>query len=422
VIIDCYIPNRLKALLDGMVNQYISETEEQLKPNQLKKLEEGMACLVYNISHCVSTGENEFVVTLNTNDFSKPIIYNGVTVKRKVSCLWFKRCLYWMVEKEWLYLSVGSVETWKVTPCGVRPDKVSNSLVTVSEELVEVFKPVSSAKHLEISKNVLELRNEDGDSIPFRLTDSNYRLIELLDTYNQYLLDTTISIGDSKYVIQGKKVFNEGSWSKGGRTYLMGVKVMSELLKRENRGKIMIDGEETVELDWSRCFLSIIAEKEGYVFPDGFDPYHIELEGYHTPTLRKLAKIAMLVALNSSSSRQASLALSMEAGRKLPLKDLKRSGKLPDPLGAKLIVESVVKHNQYALPWVWEGRGLELTHTESQMMDYVLHKCLEESIVGVVIHDGIVVKLNHVDTVREFMYDAYEFVLKSKDNCKVEVK
>lgn len=422
MIIDCYTPVRLKNLLECMVNQYISETEEQLKPNQLKKLRDGMACLVYNISHCVSTGENEFVVTLSRADYSKPIIYNGNLVKRKVSYTWFRRCLHWMVNKEWLFLSVGSVETWKSTPCGVRPDEVSNSLVAVSEELIEVFKPVSSAKYMEISRNVLELRDEEGNNLPFRLTDSNYRLIELLDTYNQYLLGTTISIGNNKYVIQGKKVFNDGSWSKGGRTYLTGVKVMSELLKRENRGKIMIDGEETVELDWSRCFLSIIAEKEGYVFPEGFDPYHLELDGYHTPTLRKLAKIAMLVALNSSSSRQASLALSMEAGRKLPLKDLKRSGKLPDPLGAKLIVESVVKHNQYALPWVWEGRGLELTHIESQMMDYVLHKCLEESIVGVVIHDGIVIPHKHVDTVKEFMYDAFKNVLGSKNNCKVEVK
>lgn len=421
MIIDSYLPLKLKSIHESIVNQYISELDEVLKPTQNKRLSDAMACLVYNIRHCVATGEGEFVVTLNKSDYNRPIIYNGNVVKgRRVSYSWFKKCLSWMVEKGWVSLYIGSVDSFKYIGGKVIPDKKSSSIVTVSEWLTDVFKPVSSKIHMETLKNVLELRDEEGNALPYRLTDYHYRLIELLDTYNQYLLDTTISIGSSEYIIQGKKVYNK-EFTLGGRTYITGVKVMSELLKKENRVNIMIDGKPTVELDFASHHPRIIAEIEGVTLPEDFDNYGIVLDGYDSNCLRKLAKIAMLTLINSKSPRQAAMALSMESCRKLPLDDWKASGLIPDPFSSKRIVQAVMEHNSYALSWFAEGRGLELQNIDSKIMDYIIDKCNQCRIVVIPLHDGVRVGEEYVKTVAGFMESGYVNVLGSKVNCKIKI-
>ena len=421
VFMDYWIPNRLVEIRDEMVSQYMQDNNHHhLKPKQRELLTNAVSCLAYNISHCVATGENTFTATLNSKHFSEPIIYNGNEVKRRVSYVWFKNVFTWLQSEQLIYVDMGGVEGFKSVSGRVVPANTRNTLVRVSKELVELFKPISSNSHIEILKNVLVLRDEGGKDSSFKLKDYHIRLIELLNLYNTALKGTEITLGDEKFFIQGRKVYNE-SFNRGGRCYITGAKIMSHLLKKENRNNIKINGKGTVEVDMCALHPSMIAEIEGVRLPEGFDPYSLDLPGYDPDTLRNIAKIALLVLINSNSPRQASLALSMEAYRKLPLDELKRLGKLPDPIGSKLIIREVMERNQYAAKWLGEGRGLELQWMDSRIMDYVIDKCLESGIVTIPLHDGCVVQKEYSQRVAKFMEEGYNEVLGSKMNFKVKV-
>lgn len=418
MFMDHYIPNRLEGIRDHMVSKYLEDTEGELKPKQRELLTNAMSCLVYNISYSVSVGDIEFNITLKRNDFSLPIIYNGNRVKRKVSYVWFKAVLEWLQGVGMVSVNTGGIESFKTVSGRLIPDTKRTTVLHMSEELVELFKPVSSRYNVEILPNVLVLRDEDGLDLEFKVQDKHVKIIELLDMYNSVLKDTSISIGSDVFFIQGRKVYNQ-TWDKGGRCYLTGSKVMSHLLKRDNRELIEIDGEPTVELDFSSLHPRMIAEIEGVVLDNDFDPYGIQITNYDDKVLRKLAKIALLVLINCKSHRQASMALSMEAYKKLPLDDLKRSGKLPDPIGAKLIIQCVIERNQYAASWLGEGRGLELQNLDSKIVDYVIEKCLESGIVVIPLHDGFIVQNKHKESVAKYMKEGYHNVLGASHNCKI---
>lgn len=425
-LLDWKIPRRLYGIRDELFEVYLDSGQGDVctpkTKGQILTANNALSCFVYNASYHVSRGDYQFNIPLSKRHYSRPLIYNGNHVKgRKVSYKWTKNILDWMTTYNLIELSVGSVETYKDNGSRLIPDKVKRSSVTLSDGLVSQLKPVSSIEHQEILKNVLELRDDSGDLVPYRRYDKQEKLVSLLNTYNMVANVSDITVDSKDFHVQLKKVFNN-DWSSGGRSYLVGAAITSELLKKENRGKVLIGGEKTTELDYKALHASIIAELEGHAFSGTFDPYGIRIEGYDDGCLRQIAKLAMLILINSDSSRQASQALSFEMFNKLPLQVWKDRGLIPDPVESKRVISKIYEHNTYAVKWYGERKGLYLQNIDSRILDIVIDYWSQRGVMVLPIHDSNVIQDKYVDEAREVMYYAYEKVLGSKINCKVEEK
>lgn len=420
-LLDWKIPKRLEKVRDEMFLTFTSSYQDIISSKQKDLANKALSCFVYNASYHVARGSTEFDITLHKNHYSRPLIYNGNVVSRQVSYTWTKKILEWMVKYNMIELDKGAVEVFKIVDGRCVPDKLRNSLVRLSEGLIDHIKPVSSIEQEEILRSVLELRGESGDVLPFTRYQQQEKLISLLNTYNLLANVSEVSVDSKEFHVQLKKVFNV-DFSQGGRSYLVGAAITTELLKKENRGKILIGGDRTLEIDYKHHHCSIIAEMEGYVFPEGFDPYGIELCGYDSKCLRSIAKLAMLILINSDSNRQAAQALSFEMFNKLPLQDWKGSGLVPDPVETKRVIDCIYEHNQYAKDWFCSRKGLHLQQIDSLMMDVVLGYWNQRGVVVLPIHDSIVIQEKYLDEALHVMRGAYCKILNTDFNCKLEVK
>ena len=419
-LLDWKIPKRLEYPRDQLYDHYLETTNNNLKPNQQQLLKRSIGCFVYNASYSLAGGSHIFDITLKAQHYSLPLYYNCNKVNRKVSYRWTRKFIDWLQEQDLITLSLGSVEEFSYDGGRLIPSACQKSLVELSEGLVVLLNPVSSKQEQEILRSVIELKDEEGNRISKRLGEDQKRLISLLNMYNQHVKDCSISLDGKEYFLQCKKVFNDNSFQKGGRVYMVGSMVTQELLKRDLRGNIKIDGQATASLDFCHLHPSIIAVKEGIVFPDNFDPYQIELEGYDPECLRKVAKLALLIMINSSSPRSCFQALSWECGGKLPLGEWQEGGLVPQPMDYKLIVNSLRDHNSYASNWFFEAKGKDLQYLDSLIIDNIIAYWNEKQVVVLTLHDSVRIDEKYLEELEEVMYSAYESVLGTKDNCRLK--
>ena len=149
------------------------------------------------------------------------------------------------------------------------------------------------------------------------------RAFESFEDANEFLNQTVVlqDIGIEHLEIQLvheqlHRVFNDGSFSRGGRFY--GALHLS--LPRDLRPFILIDGQPTVELDYSGLHINMLYHMAGIDYLD--DPYSA-CEG---KALRKVYKAVGLIAINAENDKKAYGAITDELNdRGLSAPDRKRS-------------------------------------------------------------------------------------------------
>lgn len=231
------------------------------------------------------------------------------------------------------------------------------------------------------------------------------RLGKFVRTYNAALKDVVVAYGSMPIDPYLHRVFN-GSMSLGGRFYGSAHQTM----KKQYRQHITIDGEPTVELDYSALHPSLLLWRTGGAL--SADPY-TEIAGKAGIT-RELVKALLLRLINSenvsdfcrvvTSSGNESKKAEAEAGRA-------DEWFIPDvPTGYKGadFVEAV----EAAFPTLagkFGGEiGLELQHLDSNLMADVLSKCLRVGIIALPVHDSVIVPESRSDEAREIMQSCYQ--------------
>ena len=169
---------------------------------------------------------------------------------------------------------------------------------------------------------------------------------------------------------------------------------------KEARRAIRINGNTIIECDYSAQHFHLLycLEKHNYhgIFDDG-DPY--SLPG-HCPEHRAPLKLALIVALNADSDKQAIPAIwnywrdNLDQGQYEGL----------DP--KKLIHAFAHKHAAIA-KHLFTGIGLKLQNMDSQITEYVLKEMMERGIVALNIHDSFIVEVEHREALVAEMIQAF---------------
>lgn len=427
-----WLEYKVNRLLDNIVNRLCDELlvggTVKLNTYQLKLFRQAMSCFILNLSFHVSVGHREMSVTLKEESYSKKLIYNGVEVNRKVSYSYTKMILDWLHSQEYITLIKGKVIRWN-EPVGskITPADFEGSKVIIQDKLYSLVSVVIQDRmNVPTIPSVLAIKDSKGNYITKKLRKTEKKLVDLLNQYNYNSRKFEVESKGGCYDIQIRKVFNNNSWNHGGRSYVVGKG--AEVMARTFREEITIDGEPTVELDFKSLHPNILACKMGIRLPDNFDPYGIEMEGYDKDVLRKICKVLLLCAFNANSIESAIGATIGEFivqtdDNDVPLINAwKQQGLVPAVVEFKRIAEKLCEHNSYAQDYFFSGIGLELQNTDSRIMDAIIELFLEKDEFVLPVHDSILIAERLEGFGIECMKLAYQHVLGTLDNCKIEKK
>jgi len=179
-----------------------------------------------------------------------------------------------------------------------------------------------------------------------------------------------VSFGDR--AIRLYRVFNNSRWDHGGRLY----GGWWQGLARQHRRRLLIDGEETVELDFKALHPRLCYHLEGNPLPPDVDPY--VLPGEDGERLRDAVKTAFNQLVNVTGD--------------VRLRAPARIGKaLPRRLSYKRLVERIEEAHGPIRGWLRQGRGVELQRIDSEIASTILNRLRHRGICCLPVHDSFIV-------------------------------
>lgn len=183
------------------------------------------------------------------------------------------------------------------------------------------------------------------------------------------------------------RIFSRGSFELGGRFYRAPWIVMEQ----EMRARLLIDGEETVELDYPALHPRLIYARENEKLEG--DPYAVR--GWEGPELRGYVKRAFQQLLNADPTAQ------LRKPRDIPSNELPKGG-------WQRLLKDLAKRHKSIAHWFRSGRGLELQRLDSDMAEQVVLDMLGYDVCCLPVHDSFIVPKTAKDELADAMKRAYE--------------
>lgn len=307
----------------------------------------------------------------------------------------------------------------KLTLPMIRRNLPENRLVVLRDENGKEIDYEDTPETLKMKEN-LKLINEvlESNVILVKITDS-----ELADLNNQliYSHDSEVSRGGSIDFTQTSlwRVFNNGSWSQGGRFYggWWQRVINREDIEKDYRKYITINGLPTGELDYSGLHINMLYALEKLPPPEN-DVYH--LNGYsNTPEFRKFAKRMLLVMVNASDRSTVRQALHKEVyvehRLKLPfdIKSTSRADIYPMMDAFELKHAPIKKY-------FCTGKGIYLQHLDSKLAEAIMLSFANQKTPCLPVHDSFIVDFGHILSLLQAMQD--EFLKQLDQEGKVSFK
>jgi hypothetical protein len=234
--------------------------------------------------------------------------------------------------------------------------------------------------------------------------------------FNKMVLDFTL-LPDLRFIPLNKvgltRVFNS---NECGRWYQLGGLSYQQLSENE-RSKILLNGSEVAELDYSAMHPHILYAWEGRQCPDNFYEMIAEKLGveYNQDT-KFVIKRVTLSAINASSEVNLKKAILYDKHIELRANDTRRKeGRAERPILSdelkrlaidfKDIVEAFKRAHPIIAKYIYSNSANRLMLTESEVMTKVLCSLMYREIPSVPIHDSVLFQKHYKDVVRQVMLD-----------------
>lgn len=295
----------------------------------------------------------------------------------------------------------------------------------------------------------LILKDKDGNHIEFKRSGEAKEMLNVIKDYNDFMntfevsgatLDRYSGVLELVYNINTniKRVFLRGDkeFNHYGRFHYDGVSVQS--IKSHERQFLQIDNKWLKEIDYKSLHPAILYAKEGYSIEDGRDLYSIDIidnvdlyidhlaeyrELYnpnYEPT-RNFIKTFTLILLNAKTKTKAIQAMRKKYNEDEDKRDLDRKFySIIDP-DYEAILNKIINHNKEIGKYFCSDAGIKLMNLDSKIMECIIKVFLKHKKPLLCVHDSILVWEDDVEWAKEVMSEAYEEVVGSKLNCKLEV-
>jgi hypothetical protein len=252
------------------------------------------------------------------------------------------------------------------------------------------------APHRHLQSEPIELKDKDKVRVDYPETRLTRQMRRNLERINGLLAKTKIELPGAVPPVSDVRlyrVFNNGSFTQGGRFYGGWWQDVPE----SERERILLDGQPTVERDFSGMHLKMLYQEEaGIDYTD--DPY--ALPG-HPEEIRKALKKVLLVCLSATSRRAATSAI---------LKDMQENpADYPEGFQVKPVLDALLKkHSPIAGQLFDPSLGVKLQNLDASIAEEILLEFVEKGIPILSIHDSFIVPKEHDDLLRATMSEVFE--------------
>jgi len=404
------------------------------------KYEKGVKWFVSNMARAMRKGAQGFRISLDGHTYTNN--------KLKIGFRGVKGFLEILEERGYIDIYKGTVLHWKVEGGKRMPEQIIPSCIIFKARTISLWGGVKIPnlwKELEDAACV-EIRNrESRDQISTKGKNGVKEVRNQVIKYNDSLSGANI-LFDGKPIadVEYKRVFLD-SIHIAGRIYAQGggVQLLPQKLRSE---RLTIDGEAVVELDYSAihpniCY-QLLLTCDGFnvkdVMGDDFSPYGADLSfievneeavkykesitGKKHDPLRNLAKMAILIGMNSADKAQAVAGLSNkirnDSDNPVASQQFYGLGKI----SSQSVLDALKEHNDFISNQFFSDRGVFLQNTDSKIMMEVVDIMIQKGHTILTYHDSAIVKSSAEEDLREAMIAAWLFVMGDTTFCKVDKK
>lgn len=346
-------------------------------------------------------------------------------------------------------LYIGGIVDWH-TMGGV------GSITVLKDKFLSCFQGVDVSDEVDHFAMVEIKDRSTGEIKSNRGVRSVGKINTYMEDYNEKLILTEISKGEDLLAVQQYKRSFSDRIGLGGRHYNTsgGVQVMNQ----EDRGKLRINGEQVVELDFKAMHPSILYEQEYNKDPESviswisevwqgvYNPYGVAMpflvvdqekvewfrKEYDKPSydpVRNIAKHALMVCLNATTYRKAYTQVTEEFRNDqlhwgtIPPSTAKFYGIVADNnFPGHTVCQAVAAHNKPIAEHFYKDKGVQLQYADSEIVAEVLNRLLMEDEVLLPEHDSVIVRQSIKDKVHRYMREAYKEIMGSDNFCYIEEK
>ena len=202
------------------------------------------------------------------------------------------------------------------------------------------------------------------------------------------------------------RVFSDGKFTFGGRFY--GAEYQS--LNECQRSRILIDGEETCEVDYSACHIRMLYHKEG-LDCEG-DPYKMVSSD---PGMRSYIKKMMQMLINAKS-RSKAIGAYREFVDDSKNCETQKSGLKSN---VNVLINLIMNQHKPIAKYFFTGIGKRLQYKDSQIAENILMYFVRKGIVCLCIHDSFIVKKEFKDELINVMKREYKRVMEF--DCELKI-
>lgn len=229
-------------------------------------------------------------------------------------------------------------------------------------------------------------------------------LIKILQDYHK---DPIISIDLSSKNVH--RVFNNQSFEQGGRFYGAWWIGCPKILRKY----ITINGEPTVELDYSGIHIQLLYAMEGVNYAARKEDAYTLDDGVPD---RKLNKLILLTALNAENETKA---------RDSVYDQLRKEGKLEfykfnrskGTITKKLTLLKA-KHPDIE-DHIADGEGIKLQYMDSSIVEKLIMYGMRSNIPILTIHDSVICQAKYADLIKDKMWQYYSDMLNTTLKCNI---
>jgi hypothetical protein len=217
----------------------------------------------------------------------------------------YRRASFFTVEATDLLVKAGLIELRKGYG-HENPSRAHRTKVWPTPRLLEIFEPVRWAGWIIKPVELVILRDEKKNPMDYKDTKQSKRVRGKLEKINSVTDKAVVQYVDpdgrtSRRLLTRLHCVYNLNFHQGGRFYTDGpVGDHYQSLSEEERKCIEIDGEPTIELDFSGLHPRLLYVREGIQYDD--DPYTAVCDD---PELRPIMKVMFLELLNSDSEKEA---------------------------------------------------------------------------------------------------------------------
>jgi hypothetical protein len=302
-------------------------------------------------------------------------------------------------------------------------ESISSSFIATDKLLgmFSVGKNVDNSKQtIVVDTQRVVLKDDDKNTVAYKECDITRYTRCSLSTYNKYISDQHITYLDKHKIVHNAsccltRIFNV-EIGNTGRLY------RSEIIniRSEYRQTILINGIETVEIDYSALHLRMLIDK--YLcadkIPSGVDAYMLPLteDEQTVEANRDAVKTAFNILLNNSKRHLACSAIQQYLN--LKNRDCTiRSGS---------VLLSKIEEAYSFLPLqviLWQSKPLaySLQKLDSDIALEIISAGVEDNIAVLPIHDSFVVQARHKNWLQDAMGNTYRKHLRTEEKVPVTV-